>query len=95
MTPAAKLFTNGHSETVRLPAAYRFDTKEVFIRQNPETVDVILPRKPTTWDEFFAALEGASVTDDFLGEQERDQGTQDRDPFEGWVIHTGTHAEHP
>ncbi|MDP3612810.1 MAG: AbrB/MazE/SpoVT family DNA-binding domain-containing protein, partial [Rubrivivax sp.] len=49
MTQVAKLFTNGRSQAVRLPAAFRFDTKEVFIRQDPKTGDVILSRKPTTW----------------------------------------------
>ena len=40
MTQTAKLFTNGRSQAVRLPAAFRFDTKEVFIRQDPKTGDV-------------------------------------------------------
>jgi len=48
MTQIAKLFTNGRSQAVRLPAAYRFDTKEVFIRRDPETGDVILSRKPAS-----------------------------------------------
>ena len=41
MTQTAKLFTNGRSQAVRLPAAFRFDTKEVFIRQDPLTGDEI------------------------------------------------------
>ena len=82
MSQVAKLFTNGRSQAVRLPAAYRFDTKEVFIRQDPETGDVILSRKPATWDDFFAALKDADVPADFLSASERQQGTQDRDPFE-------------
>jgi antitoxin VapB len=85
MSQVAKLFTNGRSQAVRLPAAYRFDTKEVFIRQDPETGDVILSRKPATWDDFFMALKGVDVPADFLSEQERDQGPQDRDAFEGWT----------
>jgi antitoxin VapB len=84
MSQTAKLFTNGRSQAVRLPAAYRFDGKEVFIRQDEETGDVILSRKPATWDEFFAALANADVPADFLSLEERNQGTQDRDPFEGW-----------
>lgn len=84
MSQVAKLFTNGRSQAVRLPAAYRFDTKEVFIRQDPETGDVILSRKPLTWDDFFATLKGANVPDDFLDAKERNQGAQERDPFEGW-----------
>lgn len=84
MSQVAKLFTNGRSQAVRLPAAYRFNTTEVFIRQDPETGDVILSRKPATWDDFFATLKGANVPADFLDEKERNQGTQDRDPFKGW-----------
>lgn len=84
MSQVAKLFTNGRSQAVRLPAAYRFDTKEVFIRQDSETGDVILSRKPATWDDFFIALKGANVPADFLNEKECNQGVQDRDPFEGY-----------
>lgn len=84
MSQVAKLFTNGRSQAVRLPAAFRFDVKEVFIRQDPETGDVILSRKPASWDDFFAALQGADVPADFLGEKERSQGQQDRDPFQEW-----------
>jgi antitoxin VapB len=84
MSQVAKLFLNGRSQAVRLPVAYRFDAKEVFIRQDAETGDVILSRKPATWDDFFSALKGVDVPVDFLSEKERDQGTQNRDPFEGW-----------
>jgi len=84
MTQIAKVFTNGRSQAVRLPAAYRFKEKEVFIRQDPETGDVILSRKPASWDEFFAILKEADVPDDFLGPKERNQGVHHRDPFEDW-----------
>jgi len=84
MSQTAKLFTNGRSQAVRLPAAFRFDTKEVFIRHDPKTGDVILSRKPTNWDGFFTALQAVEVPQDFLSEVERDQGSQDRDPLEGW-----------
>ena len=84
MSQVAKLFTNGRSQAVRLPVAFRFDTREVFIRQDPETGDVILSRRPATWDDFFIALKSADVPNDFLDEKDRSQGTQDRDPFAGW-----------
>lgn len=45
---------------------------------------VALIEKPSTWDGFFAALAMTDVPDDFLSEDERDQGVHDRDPFEGW-----------
>lgn len=81
MDHIAKLFNNGRSQAVRLPAAYRFDTKEVFIRKDEETGDIILSRKPTTWDGFFAALKRAHIPADFLSKEERNQKMQDRDPF--------------
>lgn len=85
MSHVAKLFMNGRSQAVRLPLAFRFDTNEVFIRQDPETGDLILSRKPESLDRFFAALEGVAVPPDFLTPSDRNQGTQDRDPFEGWT----------
>jgi antitoxin VapB len=84
MGQTAKLFANGRSQAVRLPAAFRFDGKEVFIRQDPATGDVILSRKPADWDGFFHAIRDLKVPADFLGAEEREQGPHDRDPFEGW-----------
>jgi antitoxin VapB len=84
MNQIAKLFTNGHSQAVRLPAAYRFNTKEVFIHQDPESGDVILSRKPATWDAFLTALKCVTVPPAFLDEIEREVDSQDRDPFAGW-----------
>ena len=85
MTQKAKLFTNGRSQAVRLPAAFRFEGKEVFIRRNPVTGDEILSRKPENWDDFFIALDDADVPSNFLDEKERNQGVQDRDLFDGWT----------
>ncbi|MFZ4537503.1 antitoxin [Propionivibrio sp.] len=85
MSQVAKLFKNGRSQAVRLPVAFRFNTEEVFIRQDPETGDVILSRKPESLDSFFAALNGVDVPVDFLSLTERNQGKQDRDPFAGWT----------
>ena len=53
MSQVAKLFTNGRSQAGRQPAAFRFDAKEVFIPQNPDTGDIILSRKPEDWNDFF------------------------------------------
>ncbi|MEQ1546976.1 AbrB/MazE/SpoVT family DNA-binding domain-containing protein [Methyloglobulus sp.] len=84
MSQVAKLFNNGRSQAVRLPAAFRFDTQEVFIRQDPETGDIILSRKPPDWVSFFAAVKNADIPADFLDEHEHKQALQNRDPFEGW-----------
>ena len=84
MVQTAKLFMNGRSQAVRLPAAFRFDASEVYIRRDPLTGDVILSRRPPNWDGFFAALAAAEVPDEFISDRERDQGVADRDPFAGW-----------
>jgi antitoxin VapB len=84
MEQRAKVFMNGRSQAVRIPAAFRFDTDEVFIRRDPETGDVVLSARPTTWDGFLEALGRADFPDDFLSPEDRAQGTQDRDPFADW-----------
>jgi antitoxin VapB len=40
--PTAKLFKNGRSQAVRLPAEFRFEGDEVLVRRDPVTGDVIL-----------------------------------------------------
>lgn len=85
MSQVAKIFTNGRSQAVRLPAAFRFNTAEVFIRQDPETGDVVLSRKPRDWGRFLEALQSNPVPPEFLGPDDRQQGEVSRDPLEGWM----------
>lgn len=80
----AKLFTTGRSQAVRLPVEFRFDGSEVFVRRDPKTGDVILSRKPESWDGLFALYADGMPDNDFLSNQERSQGAQDRDPFANW-----------
>ena len=84
MSQTAKIFINGRSQAVRLPRAFRFETQEVYVRQDAATGDVILSRKPSDWDDFIAAIGRANALDDFLGPDERQTDAQARDPFEGW-----------
>jgi len=81
MTDTAKLFVTGRSQAVRLPAAYRFEGCEVFIRRDPVTGDVILSRRPATWDGLFALDASTEVPADFMVEADRSQGVHERDPF--------------
>jgi antitoxin VapB len=81
MSTTAKLFMNGRSQAVRLPAEFRFDGKEVMIRRNAETGEVILSaisEKAKSWEEFFH-LRGqthASDRKEFL--KDREQGEDQR-----------------
>jgi len=78
----AKIFITGRSQAVRLPLEYRFDEKEVYIRRDPATGDVILSRRPESWDSFFALDETAAVPADFMTEADRNQGEHaSRDPL--------------
>jgi antitoxin VapB len=79
MARTAKLFQNGRSQAVRLSAEYRFDGSEVYIRCDAATGDVILSRRPESWDDFFEMMKSVDVPDEFL--TDRDQPPQKRDLF--------------
>ncbi len=50
----AKLFRNGRSQAVRLPARFRFEgVDEVFVSRVGDKV--VLSAKPASWDDFFDA----------------------------------------
>ena len=85
MNQTAKLFLNGRSQAVRLPAAFRFDGTEVYIRRDKATGDVILSSKAESWDSFFECLKDLDVPANFLSPEERAQGAHPEDPFADWV----------
>jgi antitoxin VapB len=73
----AKLFRNGRSQAVRLPANLRFEGTEVYVRQDPASGDVILSRRPDSWESFFKLTEEAHLPADFLVDR-RDRAPQKR-----------------
>ena len=88
MTQTAKIFKNGRSQAVRLPAEFRFDADEVFIRRDETTGDIILSEKDArqkSWEKFLELRKTTKVPEDFLSPKERRSLPEtDRDPFEGW-----------
>jgi antitoxin VapB len=76
----AKLFRNGRSQAVRLPAEYRFEGSEVFVRRDVSTGDVILSRRPDSWKELFKLMDAGGVPEDFLAKRE-DAPPQERNIF--------------
>ena len=84
-TQVAKLFTHAGGQAVRLPAGFRFEGEEVYVRRDLRTGDVILSSRPEMpWLEFMALRQHlGSVPTDVLCD--RVQGTQGRDPLESWV----------
>jgi antitoxin VapB len=80
MFRTAKLFRNGRSQALRLPAEYRFEGSEVYIRRDPHTGDVVLSRRPESWQEFFDLADRIGVPDEFLRDRD-DQPPQKRKLF--------------
>ena len=54
---------------MRLPAEFRFEGKEVFIRQDSKTGDVILSRRPGSWADFFALVDSTDVPEEFMADR--------------------------
>lgn len=79
MQQTAKLFRIGRSQAVRLPADFRFTGAEVFIRRDPVTGDVILSRRPDSWQDFFDLANTLDIPQDFLSSR-RDAPPQKRKP---------------
>lgn len=80
MPQTAKLFRNGRSQAVRLPADFRFPGVEVFVRRDPITGDVILSRRPESWQDFFHLTSTLDIPEDFLSNR-RDGPPQKRKLF--------------
>jgi antitoxin VapB len=80
MTRTAKLFLNGRSQAVRLPADLRFDGSEVFIRQDEESGEVILSRRPDSWDHFFKLRAETGGIEEFM-KVRQDEVPQKRNLF--------------
>ncbi|MEW6282190.1 MAG: AbrB/MazE/SpoVT family DNA-binding domain-containing protein [Candidatus Eremiobacterota bacterium] len=85
LVKTARLFMNGGSQAVRLPAEFRFEGDSVYVRRDPRTGDVILSARPgRSWAEFMELRSelGAVVPGSFAA---RELAVEERDPFEGWV----------
>ena len=80
MPKTAKLFRNGRSQAVRLPVEYRFEGSEVYVRRDPGTGDVILSRRPESWEDLFLLMNEAEVPKDFLADRD-DSPPQKRELF--------------
>ena len=75
-----KVFMTGRSQAVRIPAEFRFNTPEVYVRRDLQTGDLVLSTSPATWNDIFAALDQAEFPSDFLSN--RKQGvTEVREPL--------------
>ncbi len=69
----ARVFMNGRSQAVRIPAEYRFTSDEVYIHRDPQSGEIVLsehPLKPSLAD-VFAMIDAAGGADELLGDRDR------------------------
>ena len=83
-THTAKLFQNGGSQAVRLPADFRFEGTEIYATRDDQTGDVVLSTRPggRAWAEFFALMRTIEVPPDFMAERPMNVPPLARDLFE-------------
>jgi antitoxin VapB len=82
-TRIAKLFKNGNSQAVRLPAEFRFDGDEVYATRDEATGDVVLSSRPgaKTWRDFFDLMGTIDIPPEFMNERPMNAAPQERDLF--------------
>lgn len=89
MLATAKVFTNGHSQAIRLPKAFRVDVDEMWIARNEVTGEITLKPKDTETvrqrrlDALMAAIADNPLPDDFLSDASR-QNHPPKNPFTDW-----------
>ncbi len=77
----AKLLCKGRSQAVCLPAQYQFEGKEVYIRRDAKTGDVILSAKPQDWSAFIALLDPTDPDIQTFLDDRKDPPPPERDSF--------------
>ena len=82
-TKVAKLFKNGASQAVRLPAEFRFEGDEVYISRDEKTQNVILSKRPTTgvWEDFFAFVRTIDIPEEWMKDRPMNRISKDRKPL--------------
>jgi len=97
MLTTAKVFTNGNSQAIRLPKAFRVNVDEMWIARNEVTGEITLKPKDTETlrkrrlDALMAAIADNPLPDDFLSEASR-QNNPPKNPFADWDTPTAPKA---
>lgn len=77
----AQLQFDGAVQVIRLPAGIRLEQRELYVRRDSLSGDLILSSRPMSWEEFFQEDARAYVPQDFMSAEDRAQGTHNHDPF--------------
>ncbi len=97
MLATAKVFTNGNSQAIRLPKAFRVDVDEMWIARNEVTGEITLKPKDTAilrqrrLDALMAAIAENPLPDNFLSDARR-LNNPPQNPFADWETPTAPKA---
>ena len=82
-TRIVKLFKNGSSQAVRLPAEFRFDADEIFATRDDRTGDVVLSDRPgaRVWRDFFEMMRSINVPGEFMSDRPMNAPPRERNLF--------------
>ncbi|HLJ77499.1 MAG TPA: hypothetical protein VKT75_08800 [Acidobacteriaceae bacterium] len=82
-TKVVRLFKNGASQAVRLPAEFRFSGNTVYATKDETTGDVLLSQRPgaSYWADFFRELRSIDVPSDFLVNRPMNRIPEERNIF--------------
>ncbi len=85
--PTAKVFTTGNSQAVRLPKAFRVNTREMWITKNEVTGEIVLRPKDDdqrrrNLETLFRMIEEEPFAEDFIPDRPI---TESRNPLAEWA----------
>lgn len=82
-TKLVRLFKNGASQAVRLPAEFRFEGTTVYATKDETTGDVVLSSRPgaSYWADFFRELRSIDVPDDFMVDRPMNRIPEEKNIF--------------
>ena len=87
MLATAKVFTNGHSQAIRLPKAFRVDVAEMWITKNEVTGEITLKPKDDNQRkrnlaELLRMIKESPFSEDFIPPR---HDAWEVDPFADWI----------
>ncbi len=97
-TKIAKLFKNGASQAVRLPADFRFEGDQIYASRMGASGDIVLSRRPGTlaWQAFFELVHSIEVPAEFMAQRELNSPPASVGVFDSPVVSPDRRdSEHP
>ena len=96
-TRTAKLFKNGASQAVRLPAEFRFDGDEVYVTRDASTGNVVLSSRPgaKAWGDFFEFVRSIAAPNAFMADRPMNKLPHARGVFDDQIARPKKRTKRP